>query len=85
MSQNLSNTQPQDSLQWWEQDMSELQGNLELLQNDTMPSQDDNLSYGIEELAKNLQELKTTMIDDSDQVRPIYSTIKYSNKLELGT
>jgi len=65
--------------------MSELQGNLELLQNNTMLSQDDNLSYGIEELAKNLQELKTTMIDDSDQVRPIYSTIKYSNKLELGT
>jgi hypothetical protein len=67
--------QPQGSAQWWEQDMSELQDNLQLLQNDEMLSQDHS-SDGIEELVQNLQELKTTMMDDSDQVRTIYTTMK---------
>jgi hypothetical protein len=66
---------PQGSAQWWEQDMSELQDNLQLLQNDEMLSQDHS-SDGIEELVQNLQELKTTMMDDSDQVRTIYTTMK---------
>ena len=55
--------------------MSELQDNLQLLQNDEMLSQDHS-SDGIEELVQNLQELKTTMMDDSDQVRTIYTTMK---------